>query len=67
VLVLSGRPNIGENDTRGQLARLAEADGDQGRFLAATIRALFGTTSDHLDERAIAHGQQRRSSGKPYR
>jgi len=48
VLVLPGRPNIGEDDTRGQLARLAEADGDQGRFLAATIRALSGTTSDRV-------------------
>ncbi len=48
VLVLPGRPNIGEDDTRGQLARLAEADGDQRRFLAATIRALSGTTSDRV-------------------
>lgn len=48
VLLLPGRPNIGEDDTRGQLARLAEADGDQGRFLAATIRALSGTTSDRV-------------------
>jgi phosphatidylserine/phosphatidylglycerophosphate/cardiolipin synthase-like enzyme len=42
------RPNTGEDDTRGQLALLAEADGDQGRFLATTIRARSGNTSDRV-------------------
>ena len=30
VIMLPGRPNTGEDDTRGQLALLAEADGDRG-------------------------------------
>ncbi len=48
VVMLPGRPNIGEDDTRGQLAVLAEADGDGGRFLATTIRARSGRTSDRI-------------------
>ena len=48
VIMLPGRPNTGEDDTRGQLALLAEADGDQGRFLATTIRARSGNTSDRV-------------------
>ena len=48
VIMLPGRPNTGEDDTRGQLALLAEADGDQGRFLATTIRARSGDTSDRV-------------------
>jgi phosphatidylserine/phosphatidylglycerophosphate/cardiolipin synthase-like enzyme len=46
--MLPGRPNTGEDDTRGQLALLAEADGDQRRFLATTIRARSGKTSDRV-------------------
>jgi phosphatidylserine/phosphatidylglycerophosphate/cardiolipin synthase-like enzyme len=46
--MLPGRPNSGEDDTRGQLALLAEADGDQRRFLATTIRARPGNTSDRV-------------------
>jgi phosphatidylserine/phosphatidylglycerophosphate/cardiolipin synthase-like enzyme len=46
--MLPGRPNTGEDDTRGQLALLAEADGDHGRFLATTIRARSGNTSDRV-------------------
>ena len=42
------RANNGEDDTRGQLALLAEADGEQGRFLATTIRARSGNTSDRV-------------------
>jgi phosphatidylserine/phosphatidylglycerophosphate/cardiolipin synthase-like enzyme len=48
VIMLPGRPNTGEDDTRGQLALLAEADGDHGRFLATTIRARSGNTSDRV-------------------
>jgi phosphatidylserine/phosphatidylglycerophosphate/cardiolipin synthase-like enzyme len=48
VIMLPGRPNNGEDDTRGQLGLLAEADGDQGRFLATTIRARSGNTSDRV-------------------
>jgi len=48
VIMLPGKPNTGEDDTRGQLALLAEADGDQGRFLATTIRARSGNTSDRV-------------------
>ena len=48
VIMLPGRPNTGQDDTRGQLGLLAEADGDQGRFLATTIRARTGHTSDRV-------------------
>ena len=48
VIVLPGKPNTGEDDTRGQLSLLAEADGDQKRFLATTIRARSGNTSDRV-------------------
>ena len=48
VIMLPGRPNTGEDDTRGQLALLADADGDQRRFLATTIRARSGNTSDRV-------------------
>jgi phosphatidylserine/phosphatidylglycerophosphate/cardiolipin synthase-like enzyme len=48
VIMLPGRPNTGQDDTRGQLGLLAEADGDQGRFLATTIRARSGNTSNRV-------------------
>lgn len=48
VVMLPGRPNTGEDDTRGQLAQLAEADRGEGRFLATTIRARTGNTSDRV-------------------
>jgi phosphatidylserine/phosphatidylglycerophosphate/cardiolipin synthase-like enzyme len=48
LIMLPGRPNIGEDDTRGQLGVLAEADGGQRRFLATTIRARSGNTSDRV-------------------
>jgi phosphatidylserine/phosphatidylglycerophosphate/cardiolipin synthase-like enzyme len=48
VVMLPARPNNGADDTRGQLAVLAEADGDGKRFLATTIRALSGRTSDRV-------------------
>ena len=46
--MVPGGPNTGQDDTRGQLALLAEADGDQGRLLATTIRARSGYTSDRV-------------------
>ena len=48
VIMLPGKPNTGADDTRGQLGLLAEADGGQGRFLATTIRARSGKTSDRV-------------------
>ena len=48
VIMLPGKPNTGGDDTRGQLGLLAEADGGQGRFLATTIRARSGKTSDRV-------------------
>jgi phosphatidylserine/phosphatidylglycerophosphate/cardiolipin synthase-like enzyme len=48
VIMLPGKPNTGQDDTRGQLALLADADGDNGRFLATTIRAHTGNTSDRV-------------------
>lgn len=48
VIMLPGRPNTGEDDTRGQLALLAEADSGEGRFLATTIRSRSGQTSDRV-------------------
>jgi phosphatidylserine/phosphatidylglycerophosphate/cardiolipin synthase-like enzyme len=48
VIMLPGKPNTGRDDTRGQLALLAEADSDQRRFLATTIRARSGNTSDRV-------------------
>ena len=37
LVVLPSKPLTGKDDTLGQLALLAEADGDGGRFLACTI------------------------------
>jgi phosphatidylserine/phosphatidylglycerophosphate/cardiolipin synthase-like enzyme len=48
VIMLPGKPNTGGDDTRGQLGLLADADGDHGRFLATTIRARSGNTSDRV-------------------
>jgi phosphatidylserine/phosphatidylglycerophosphate/cardiolipin synthase-like enzyme len=48
VIMLPARPNNGADDTRGQLAVLAEADGDGKRFLATTIQARTGKTSDRV-------------------
>ena len=48
VIMLPARPNNGADDTRGQLAVLAEADGDRRRLLATTIRARSGRTSDRV-------------------
>ncbi len=48
VVVLPGRPNIGTDDTRGQLDVLTQADAGRGRFLAVTIRARSAHTSDRV-------------------
>jgi phosphatidylserine/phosphatidylglycerophosphate/cardiolipin synthase-like enzyme len=48
VVVLPSRANNGQEDTRGQLAVLAEADRGGGRFLSATISALTGRTIDRV-------------------
>src|SRR5213079_3245318 len=42
VVLLPARPNNGEEDTRGQLGLLVEADGGARRFLAATLSARTG-------------------------
>jgi phosphatidylserine/phosphatidylglycerophosphate/cardiolipin synthase-like enzyme len=48
VVLLPSKPNNGEEDTRGMLAHLVDADGGRGRFLATTIDALTGSTVDTL-------------------
>jgi phosphatidylserine/phosphatidylglycerophosphate/cardiolipin synthase-like enzyme len=48
VVVLPARANNGQDDTRGQLAVLAEADDGAGRLLAATLRARTGARDDPL-------------------
>jgi phosphatidylserine/phosphatidylglycerophosphate/cardiolipin synthase-like enzyme len=48
VVLLPSKPNNGEEDTRGMLAYLADADGGAGRFLAATLDAMTGSTVDQL-------------------
>jgi phosphatidylserine/phosphatidylglycerophosphate/cardiolipin synthase-like enzyme len=42
VVLLPSKPNNGADTTRGQLGVLADADGGEGRFLAATIAARTG-------------------------
>jgi phosphatidylserine/phosphatidylglycerophosphate/cardiolipin synthase-like enzyme len=46
VVMLPARPNNGADDTRGQLSLLADADADRQRFLATTIQARSGDTTD---------------------
>jgi phosphatidylserine/phosphatidylglycerophosphate/cardiolipin synthase-like enzyme len=46
VVMLPAKPNNGADDTRGQLALLTDADAGQGRFLATTIHARSGDTSE---------------------
>jgi phosphatidylserine/phosphatidylglycerophosphate/cardiolipin synthase-like enzyme len=48
VVMLPERANNGQDDTKGQLAVLTDADGEQGRFLATTIRALSRNVSDRI-------------------
>ena len=46
VVLLPSKPNNGEEDTRGMLAHLADADRGRGRFVATTIDAMVGSTVD---------------------
>jgi phosphatidylserine/phosphatidylglycerophosphate/cardiolipin synthase-like enzyme len=48
VVLLPSKANNGQDDTRGQLAMLLEADAGAHRFLATTITALTGTTTDRI-------------------
>ena len=48
VVLLPAKANNGQDDTRGQLAVLAEADDGDRRFLAATIRSRSGGRADPL-------------------
>ncbi|MBI5105454.1 MAG: phosphatidylserine/phosphatidylglycerophosphate/cardiolipin synthase family protein [Solirubrobacterales bacterium] len=50
VVLLPGRANNGQEDTKGQVALLADADADGGggRFLAATVRSLSEGRADPL-------------------
>ena len=48
VVLLPAKANNGQDDTRGQLSVLAEADDHAGRFLAATIRSRTGEREDPL-------------------
>jgi phosphatidylserine/phosphatidylglycerophosphate/cardiolipin synthase-like enzyme len=48
VVLLPAKANNGQDDTRGQLSVLAEADDGAGRFLAATIRSISGRRDDPL-------------------
>ena len=48
VVLLPAKANNGQDDTRGQLAVLAEADDHNRRFLAATIRSRTGGRDDPL-------------------
>ena len=46
VVVLPAKPNNGNDDTRGTLGQLIEADDDAGRFLACTLYARHGPIAD---------------------
>jgi phosphatidylserine/phosphatidylglycerophosphate/cardiolipin synthase-like enzyme len=48
VVLLPARANNGQDDTRGQLGVLAEADDGNDRFLAATLRSRTGSRDDPL-------------------
>jgi phosphatidylserine/phosphatidylglycerophosphate/cardiolipin synthase-like enzyme len=48
IVVLPSRANNGQEDTRGQLAVMAEADRDAHRFLGATISARTGRTLERV-------------------
>jgi phosphatidylserine/phosphatidylglycerophosphate/cardiolipin synthase-like enzyme len=48
IVVLPSRANNGQEDTRGQLAILADADRDAHRLLGATIAARTGRTFDRV-------------------
>jgi phosphatidylserine/phosphatidylglycerophosphate/cardiolipin synthase-like enzyme len=46
LVLLPARPNNGEEDTRGALADLIDADGEAGRILACTLYARHGPVAD---------------------
>ncbi|HSD81281.1 MAG TPA: phosphatidylserine/phosphatidylglycerophosphate/cardiolipin synthase family protein, partial [Solirubrobacteraceae bacterium] len=48
VVLLPSKANNGEDDTRGMLAVLADADDGRGRFLPVTIDARTGRTVDRV-------------------
>jgi phosphatidylserine/phosphatidylglycerophosphate/cardiolipin synthase-like enzyme len=48
VILLPAKANNGADDTRGQLAQLAEADDGAGRFLAATLQSRTGQLAGPL-------------------
>jgi phosphatidylserine/phosphatidylglycerophosphate/cardiolipin synthase-like enzyme len=48
VVLLPSKANNGQEDTRGMLAHLIDADHGRGRFLATTIDAMTGSTVDRL-------------------
>jgi phosphatidylserine/phosphatidylglycerophosphate/cardiolipin synthase-like enzyme len=48
VVLLPANANNGQDDTKGQLAVLVDADDGNDRFLAATIRSLTGLRDDPL-------------------
>ena len=48
VVVLPSRANNGQEDTRGQLSVLEDADAGAGRFLATTISARTGLAVDRV-------------------
>jgi phosphatidylserine/phosphatidylglycerophosphate/cardiolipin synthase-like enzyme len=47
-VLLPSKANNGEDDTRGMLAVLADADAGRGRFLPVTIDARTGRTVDRV-------------------
>ena len=48
VVLLPSRANNGQDDTRGQLGVLSDADGGAGRLLAATLQARSGRHADRV-------------------
>ena len=48
VVLLPSKANNGQEDTRGMLAHLIDADGGRGRFLPTTIDSMTGSTVDRL-------------------
>ena len=48
VVLLPHKANNGQDDTRGMLGRLVQADGGAGRFLACTIQSRTGERSGPL-------------------
>jgi phosphatidylserine/phosphatidylglycerophosphate/cardiolipin synthase-like enzyme len=48
LLVLPASPKSGNDDTRGTLAELIDADGDEGRILACALYARSGACADPI-------------------